>query len=120
MILKLANGRTITLDDITKDPKAAGLTWLRQYQARKEKSMKPQIEEMTAEQCYRELDRLALYRQTHGRGRNAEAAHVRQVYCPTMRAKVKKRLKQLGMPSACLDGRVYGPGQAVWQGGKSG
>jgi len=75
-----------------------------------------QIEEMTAEECYAELDRLRLDKQIRGRGNNPDAAHVRNVYYPAMKKKVKKRLKQLGAPATRPgDGRVYGPGAAAWQ-----
>jgi len=106
------NNETITLDknEVFKNPKAEATQWLRE---RKERNMK--IEEMTAEECYDMLDKLAIRRSVEGRGSSPEASHAKW-YCDTMRAKVKKRLKQLGAPATRPgDGRVYGPGQAAWQ-----
>jgi len=77
--------------------------------------MKPRIEEMTAEQCYDELDRLHTHKQVYGRGYGPDAAQARH-YCNIMRAKAKKRLKQLKAPlTRPDDGRAYGPGAAAWQ-----
>jgi len=74
-----------------------------------------QIEEMTATECYDMLDRLHTHKQIYGWGRSPDAAHARH-YCNTMRAKVKKRLRQLKAPlTRPGDGRVYGPGAASWQ-----
>jgi len=74
-----------------------------------------QIEEMTADQCYAELDRLAEYRRIASRGRSPDAYQARH-YCAEMKKKVKKRLKQLKAPlTRPDDGRAYGPGAAAWQ-----
>jgi len=74
-----------------------------------------QIEEMTADQCYDMLDKLKLRRSIEGRGSSPEACYARW-YSDNRKAKVKKRLRQLGAPATRPgDGRVYGPGQAAWQ-----
>jgi len=73
------------------------------------------IEEMTTEQCYDELDKLAERRRTEGRGRNPDAYHARY-YCKIMKKEVEARLRELGAPLTRPDDhRVYGPGQAKWQ-----
>ena len=76
------------------------------------------LPDFTDEELYDFLDRLILHRQRHGRGRNEGAAGVRD-YCTKMRRKVKNELKRRGLdgtrPTDC---RVYGPGQARWQGAK--
>lgn len=70
---------------------------------------------LTPAQLYNELDRLTEYRRQHGRGRSPDAAQARH-YCNTMRAKVKRELKRLGLPTTRPDDtRAYGPGQAAWQ-----
>ena len=72
----------------------------------------------TDEHLYRELDRLARFRQVHGRGRTPDAAQARH-YCKVMRRKAKTELQQRGLPGCRPDdSRVYGPGQAPWQGRK--
>jgi hypothetical protein len=71
---------------------------------------------MTDSELYHELDRLSLYRQIHGRGRNPEAYQARH-YCKTMRRKVRADLRRRGLPARRPeDTRCYGPGQAIWQG----
>jgi len=90
---------------------------VREYEVRDLRSVKPRIEEMSASQCYDELDRLAEYRRTAGRGRNPDACQARH-YCGEMRKAVKKRLKQLEAPlTRPGDKRIYGPGAAAWQRG---
>jgi len=110
MIIKLSSGKEVILDDVIKDSKAESIRWLQEY---KERNMK--IEDMTTDQCYAELDRLAERRRTEGRGSSPEACYAKW-YCDDRRKKVKKRLRQL---KASLtrpgDGRVYGPGAASWQ-----
>lgn len=79
---------------------------------------KPQVEEMSALQCYDELDRLTSYRRSNGRGRNPDAYQARH-YCKIMRGRVKARLKELGVPlTRPGETKVYGPGMAKWQKGK--
>lgn len=114
MIIELSNGNEVILDDIVKDPKAEAIRWLREYNERRT-AIKPQIEEMTAAQCYDELDRLAERRRTAGRGRNPAAYQARH-YCRETRKAIKRRLQQLGAPLTRLDdGRIYGPGATSWQ-----
>lgn len=111
MNLKLSSGKEIVLDDTVKSPKAAAIQWLQERRS----SMKPPIEQMSEQQCYDELDRLFRYRKTHGRGSNPDAAQARR-YCKVLRAKVKKRLRQLeARLTRPDDERVYGPGAAAWQ-----
>lgn len=81
--------------------------------------MNLQVEEMSAEECYGFLDRLANHRRSEGRGRGPDAAQARY-YCKTMTAKVKARLKELGAPPTRPgEKKFYGPGQAPWQKGES-
>jgi len=73
-------------------------------------------ERQEPEELYAELDRLALYRQTHGRGCTPDAAQARH-YCKVMRRKVRAELRRRGLPGTRPgDPRAYGPGQAKWQG----
>lgn len=71
----------------------------------------------TDDHLYQELDRLTLYRQVHGRGCTPDAAQARH-YSEVMRDKAKAELRRRGLPGRRPDDtRVYGPGQAAWQGG---
>lgn len=70
---------------------------------------------ITPTALYDALDDLALYRQSNGRGRSAQANHVKR-YCAAERARVKAELKRRGLRQTRPgDTRVYGPGQATWQ-----
>lgn len=73
------------------------------------------IEEMTAEECWDQLDKLTLRHQIEGRGKGPDAAQTR-TFCETMRRKIRARLKKLDEPMTRPgDQRVYGPAQARWQ-----
>lgn len=73
------------------------------------------LAEFTIEDLYQTLDDLTFYRQTDGRERSPEAAHVK-AYCKAERARIKAELKRRGLPGTKPDDiRTYGPGQASWQ-----
>ena len=40
MIIKLASGKDIVIDDVARDPKVEGIDWLQRYRAKKKLELK--------------------------------------------------------------------------------
>lgn len=42
MIIKLASGKDIVIDDVARDPRVEGIDWLQRYRVKKELELKAQ------------------------------------------------------------------------------